>query len=388
MLPATRAATPTGATPGDGGDIYPRTWWTSGRLKTFLLYVASIAVGFGLSAALVAATHGSPSKVFTAMFDGSVRSWGSLGYTFDNTAPLLIVAAGTIVTVRAGFFNIGQEGQLTIGALCAAFVALKVHPSGPLVLVLALIAGAAGGAVWAGIVALLKFWRGVDVVISSLLLIFVAGQILAYALSTPRFLQEHGSGGATLTESDQLSSKVQLPHFGQYPNFNFGTGLVIALVVALLLGTVATRTTWGYKLKVLGFNPVVARRIGVSAALFGSAAIVISGACAGLAGSVMLTGQAYRITPTFSNNFGWNGLLVALVARNRPAVAVPVAFFFGALQAGGGFLATTGVPTDLVNIVEALLVLAAVFPPALMALKRYRLKRAEQAVPAVAVGAS
>lgn len=382
LLPAPSATAPSGPAGDGAGDEPLRPWWASPRLKTFLLYVVSIAVGFGLSAVLVAATHGSPSKVFTAMFDGSLRNWGSLGYTFDNTGPLLIVAAGTIVTVRAGFFNIGQEGQLTIGAMCAAFVALKVHPSGPLVLVLALAAGAAGGALWAGIVALLKFWRGVDVVISSLLLIFVAGQLLSYALSNPSLLQEHGTGGATLTESDQLSSKVQLPHIGQYPNFNFGTGLIIALAVALLLGTIATRTTWGYKLKVLGFNPVVARRIGVSAALFGSAAIVISGACAGLAGSIMLTGQAYRITPTISNNFGWNGLLVALVARNRPAVAVPVAFFFGALQAGGGFLATTGVPTDLVNIVEALLVLAAVFPPALMALRSYRLKRAKKAVAA------
>jgi len=382
VLPAPRATAPAGAA-GDGSGVQPRgQWWTSPRFKTILLYVVSIAVGFGLSAVLVAVTHGSPSKVFTAMFDGSVRSWGSLGYTLDNMAPLLIVAAGTIVTVRAGFFNIGQEGQLTIGAMCAAFVALKVHPSGPLVLILALLAGTAGGAIWAGIVALLKFWRGVDVVISSLLLIFVAGQLLSYALSSPTFLQEHGSGGATLTESDQLSSKVQLPHIGQYPNFNFGTGLIIAVAVAVLLGTIATRTTWGYRLKVLGFNPVVARRIGVSAVLFGGAAIVISGACAGLAGSIMLTGQAYRITPTFSNNFGWNGLLVALVSRNRPAVAVPVAFLFGALQAGGGFLETTGVPTDLVNIVEALLVLAAVFPPALMALRRYRLKRSEQAVAA------
>lgn len=388
MLPASTTASTPSNEPGGSGDSEAASWWSSPTLKTVFLYAVSIAVGFGLSAVLVAVTHGSPSKVFTAMFDGSLRSFGSLGYTLDNTAPLLLVAAGTIVTVKAGFFNIGQEGQLTIGAMCAAFVALKVHPSGPLVLILALIAGAVGGALWAGIVALLKFWRGVDVVISSLLLIFVAGQILSYALSTTSLLQEHASGGATVTESDQLSSKVQLPHFGQYPNFNFGSGLIIALCVALLLGTIVTRTTWGYRLKVLGFNPIVARRIGVSAALFGGAAIVISGACAGLAGSIMLTGQAYRITPTISNNFGWNGLLVALVARNRPSVAVPVAFFFGALQAGGGFLETTGVPTDLVNIVEALLVLAAVFPPALMALKRYRIKRADPTAPATAEAAA
>jgi simple sugar transport system permease protein len=90
----------------------------------------------------------------------------------------------------------------------------------------------------------------------------------------------------------------------------------------------------------------------------------------------MLTGQAYRITPTISNNVGWNGLLVALVARNNPYVAILVALLFGALEAGGGFLATTGVPNDLVNIVQALVVLAVVFPPAVLELRRYRRARA------------
>jgi simple sugar transport system permease protein len=280
------------------------------------------------------------------------------------------------VAVRAGFFNIGQEGQLTIGAMCTAFVALKVHPAGPLVLVLALVAGAVGGAIWAGICALLRFWRGINVVISSLLLIFVAAQLLSYALSTPALLQEHAAGDATLTESDQLSSKVLLPRHGEYPHFNFGTGLLIALGLAAVIGVFLTRTKWGFRIRLLGLNPVVAKRSGVHAVLLGTVAIMISGATAGLAGGVMLTGTAYRITPTISNNVGWNGLLVALVARNNAYAAVVVALLFGALEAGGGFLATTGVPTDLVNIVTALVVLAVVFPPAVTEFRKYRRARA------------
>jgi general nucleoside transport system permease protein len=341
------------------------------------LYVASITVALVLSAVLVSLTHGSPSKVFTAMYDGSLKGFGSFGYTLDNAAPLLIVAIGTIVCVRAGHFNIGQEGQLTIGAMCAAFVALKVHPAGPAVLVLALLAGAAGGAIWAGVCALLRFWRGIDVVISSLLLIFIAGQLLSYTLSSPRLLQEHAAGGATLTESDQLSSKVQLPHFGEYPHFNFGTGLLIALGLSAAVGVFLSRTKWGFLIRMLGLNPVTAKRVGVRAALLGSAAIMVSGACAGLAGGVMLTGQAYRITPTISNNVGWDGLLVALVARNNSYVAIAVAFLFGAVEAGGGFLATTGIPTDLVGIVQALIVLAVVFPPAVTQLRRFREARSK-----------
>jgi len=126
----------------------------------------------------------------------------------------------------------------------------------------------------------------------------------------------------------------------------------------------------------LGHNPVAAKHIGIKAAWLGTAALLVSGACAGLAGGVLLTGQAYRITPTISNNVGWNGLLVALVARNNAWVAIGVALGFGALQAGGGFLSTTGVPTDLVNVIEALVVLAAVFPPALQEVMRRRARRA------------
>jgi ABC-type uncharacterized transport system permease subunit len=339
-------------------------------------YVVSIGVALVLSAILVALTHGSPGKVFSALYDGSIKGWGPFGYTLDNATPLLIVALGTIVAVRAGHFNIGQEGQLTIGAMTAAFVALKVHPHGPGVLVLALIAGAVGGALWAGICALLRFWRGIDVVISSLLLIFVAGQLLSYSLSTSKLLQEHGTGGAQLSESDQLSSKVQLPRFGEYPHLNFSLGLILALLLAVVIAIFTMRTKWGFRLRMLGLNPVAAKRAGVSAALYGSLAIMISGACAGFAGGVMLTGQAYRITPTISNNVGWNGLLVALVARNNAWAAIGVALGFGALEAGGGFLATTGVPTDLVGIVQALVVLAVVFPPAVSELRRSRRSRA------------
>jgi ABC-type uncharacterized transport system permease subunit len=335
------------------------------------LYVVSIAVALGISALIVALTQGDPWSVFTALWDGSFASWGSFGYTLDAAAPLLIVAVGTIVSTRAGLFNIGQEGQLAMGAMTAALVALKVDGPGPLILVLALLAGAAGGAVWAAIPALLRFWRGVEVVISSLLLVFVAYQVLSYALSTTALLHENAQG-ASLTESDPLPAGVRLPRFGTYPDANMSSALIIALVLAAIVGIAMTRTTWGFRVKMLGLNPVAAKRVGVRAAVLGSVALMVSGACAGLAGGVVLTSQAYRVTPTISNNIGWNGLLVALVARNNAWVAIGVALLFGGLHAGGGFLASTGVPSDLVDIVEALVVLAAVFPPAVLELRRRR----------------
>jgi simple sugar transport system permease protein len=342
------------------------------RFVPVALFVVAIGAALAASSILVAVTHGPASSVFTAMYNGSVNGWGSFGYTLDYAAPLLLVAVGTIVGVRAGQFNIGQEGQLMMGALAGALVAIRLHGPGPLVLVLALCAAALGGAVWAGITALLRFWRGVDVVISSLLLIFVAGEVLDYAVNHQWVIQERGAGPARQAESDQISSHVRLPRVGHYPHANVGTGFLLALALALTVAVLMARSRWGFRLKILGLNPVAARRAGISAALLGGAAIVLSGAFSGLAGGVMLTGTAYRLTPAFSNNIGWTGLLVALVARNDSIAAVATALLFGALEAGGSFLSTSGIPTDLVPIVQALVVFGVVLPPAFLVVRQMR----------------
>ena len=132
--------------------------------------------------------------------------------------------------------------------------------------------------------------------------------------------------------------------------------------MAIALG----RTLWGFRLRMVGENPRTAQRAGVGAVRAGSAALLLGGGLAGLAGTLMLSGGTanYRYTPGFSNNIGWEGLLVALVARNRPIVAIPVAFVFAMLRTGSGFLAATGVEREIVDVVRGLLVLALLLPAA------------------------
>lgn len=350
------------------------------------LIVLAVLAALGLSSILVAATEGSPIAAVKALYDGSLANETGWTTTLLNAAPLLLVAAGACVSARSGIFNIGQEGQVLIGGFAGAFVALRINVSGPMLVVLVLLAAAAAGGAWAGLSAVMLRTRGVNVVVSTLLMTFIAEQVVSYAVSTPWFLQETTSGsGIANPESNQLPGSAQLPTFGQYPSLQLNIGLFLAIGAAIAVSVVLARTRWGFRLKLLGLNPLTARHAGVRAAALGGIALAISGAFAGLAGAVLLASPigTNRLSPALSNNVGWDGLLVALVARNRPIVAAPVALLFGVLRAGGNFLAATGVPSYVVDVTKALLVLAFVAPPALLdSIKARRRKNIDVQKPA------
>lgn len=348
----------------------------AGFLPMLLLYVVSIGVALVLASVLVMVAGASPWSTITAMYQGSITGPGALGLSLDKAMPLLVVALGTIIAARAGFFNIGQEGQLLVGAVLFTWVALAVSGPGPLVLVLAVAAGALGGAAWAGVGALLYFWRGIPIVISTLLLVYIAAQVVYFAVTQEWFLQQKAGTGANLTpQSDQIPESVWIPDIGKYPTLYFSGAVVFALVLAVVVTVALRRTVWGFRLRMLGLNSNTARRAGVSTKVYGSVALLLSGGFAGVAGALLVGSGTHRLQPGVSENSGWDGLLVALVARENPVLAVPVAFFFGMLRAGGGFLAATGVPRYIVDVVTALLVLAVVFPSAFRLYQQQRASR-------------
>ena len=169
-----------------------------------------------------------------------------------------------------------------------------------------------------------------------------------------------------LPQSDRLSAARQMTRLGSTSGFSVSSGIFLALALTGVVLFALSRTRWGFRLKMLGMNPSAARAAGVSMVAVGGGALVLSGAFAGLAGGVIFSGTAFRIQPGFSANIGYDGLLVALIARRNVLATVPVAFFFGAMRAGGGFLAATGVPRYLVDVVQPLLVLAALLPPVIL----------------------
>lgn len=347
-------------------------------LESSVLYVLCVGGALGVSAVLVAITGGSWPRVFGALLDGAFLAPGRWGTTLTVMAPMLLVALGTVVAVKAGLFNIGQEGQLLMGAFGMAIIGTKLGGPGVVLLIGGLIFGALAGGGYAAIAGVMRFRRGVSEVISTLLLVFVAFQITGFAVTTNWVLRDMDPNRPSKAQtSAPLGPDIRLPVVRIFGN-EFPIGIVIALVLAGIVAYVLARTVWGFRFRLLGYNPRVAQKIGVAASRTGIIALALSGALAGLAGAIMLAGgsSAYRFTPGFSTNIGWQGLLVALVARSRPVAAIPMALLFAALRTGAGFLAATGVERKIVDVVQALLVLALLLPPAIVFIRDRRRARA------------
>ena len=339
-------------------------------------YAGSIFAALLASAVIVTATGGSWTAVFSALLDGSVRAPGRWGATIGIAAPLLVVALGTAVSSRAGLVNIGQEGQLLMGAAFAAYVGVRLAGPGPVELICLLAAGVLGGACWSGLAAGLLYWRRVPEVLTTLLLITVAAQVTGYALKVEWLLLAPFQQDRSVRNqvSEQIAIDARVARVELWGN-EFPVSVLAAVGIAVIVLFVFRRTVWGFRLSVLGRSDRTAHRVGISKVAYGTTALLISGGCAGLAGALMLSGGDfgnYRFTSGFSNNIGWEGLLVALVARQHPVGIVVVAFGFAGLRAGSGFLAATGVDREISNVVLALLVLALLMPPAVQFIRERR----------------
>ena len=340
------------------------------------MYLGCIVVALIVSAIIVEATGGSWQAVFSALLDGSLRAPGRWGETIGIAIPLVVVALGTSINGRAGVVNIGQEGQVMMGSAFAAYVGVNMVGPGPFALVLLLIVGALAGAMWAGIASWLLYWRRVPEVLTTLLLITVASQATGYALKVDWLLLAPFREDRSVRNqvSEQMPTDTRLPRIEIFGN-DFPISSIAVLLMAVIVFLLFRRSVWGFRLRMLGRNPRTAQRAGVSTVKYGTMAMLISGACAGLAGAMMLSGGDfgnYRFTPGFANNIGWEGLLVALVARSHPVGIVVVAFSFAGLRAGSGFLAATGVEREISQVVLALLVLALLVPPAILFIRERR----------------
>jgi len=324
-------------------------------VRNALIQISYVAAALALSAIVVAPAGRDPVLALQALFSGAFASpWGFLN-ACTKTVPLLLTGLAVLVAFRAGFWNIGAEGQFILGAIAAA--ALGTMALGPRVVHVPLIlcAAAGAGAGWCLLAAWLRVKRGALEVISTILLNFVALYLLSWLVHGPLM---QASGAQPI--GDEILPTAVLPRIVSeaYP---LHAGLPLAFLAVLVVALLLERTEAGFRLRMVGANPEAARWAGipVDRTVFLTAAA--SGALAGLAGAVEILGVLGRLYDKVSPGYGFTAIAVALLARLRPLALIPAAFFFGALEAGSSRMQQEAdVSYVLVLVVQAVVIVASI----------------------------
>lgn len=323
------------------------------------LAAAALSVAFvvGLLALLATLGGHDASRVLEAMWAGSFgSSYAIFSATLVRATPLVLTGLAVALAFRAGVLNIGAEGQLLAGATAAALVSLALAPSlGRATILLSLAAGAVAGAMWAAIPAWLRARRGVLEVITTIMLNSVAVYAVGWLVRGP--VQEPLR---IYPQTSAIDAAAQLP--AMIPGTRLHWGFALAIVLAIVLRLVLGRTATGFRIVVSGLNPRAAASAGrIDVARTTMRAFLASGAIAGLAGAVELTGVTYALYENLSPGYGYTAIAVALLGGLDPVRVLASGIFFGALEAGAGAMQrNAGVPSVLVTVIEALVLLAVI----------------------------
>jgi simple sugar transport system permease protein len=267
-------------------------------------------------------------------------------------APLVFTGLSVALAFRGGLFNIGGQGQAVIGCITAGIAGFALPLPVIVHLIVALLAGLLGGALWGFLPGILKARTGAHEVITTIMLNYTAGLFLTWLI-----LQ---NGVHDPSRSDAISkavdSSARLASFGGVLRVNLG--IVLAVLVTAAVAWLLNRSAFGFELRAVGANPAAAKTAGISVAKTYTLVMVVAGGLAGLGGATQVLGTAYTLTPSVAGNIGFDGLLVALLGRNRPWGTLLAAILFGALRAGGNRMQSfTGISVELVTVLQALIVI-------------------------------
>lgn len=307
----------------------------------------AVLLSFLVLTLILRAAGAQPIDVARALAQGAFGSVYNVAETLVQSVPLVLTGLGVALAFRCRLFNIGAEGQLLMGAVAATWAGTHLAPLPALHLPLVLGSGAVAGALWAQIAALLRVWRGVPEVLSTLLLNFVAIQIVSWMVRGP--LQE---AARQFPWSDKIALPARLVLL--LPGTRLHAGIVLALVLAVAVWFYLTWTASGFALRAVGAGPEAAQAAGIGIAPTLVTTFGLSGALCGLAGAIQVSGVTYYLADDYSPGYGYTAVAVALVANLSPLAVVPAALFFGALTAGSSAVQRIGVASVVVQVLQAM----------------------------------
>jgi simple sugar transport system permease protein len=355
----TESTTNPGAT---GLNVDPTTLLGGGTVGRQVLVTAiAIVLGLLVGAILIiisgligpAATFDPtlPITAYGALLEGSLSNPKAIANVLNSATPLVFAGLSVAFGFRAGLFNIGANGQLLVGAFCAAIVGANSGLPFPLAIMAAVFAGALGGAAWGFIPGALKAWRGAHEVVTTIMLNSTA-YLLLNLLASTTFKDK----GATFPRTADIRPEAVLGIILE--NTRLHGGIIIAVLTAVAVWFLLFKTVLGFEIRTVGANASAARYAGIRPAFITVLTMSIAGGLAGMGGAVEIQGITKNYPAEYIVTYGFDGIAVALLGRAHPIGVIGAALLFGVLRAGSGAMQrASDIPVDIISIVQAVILL-------------------------------
>ncbi len=295
----------------------------------------------------------NPIRAYLALADGAFGSWDEVITTLIKATPYIFAGLGFALCFRGGLFNIGIEGQISVGSIMAVFVGTSLHLPAIIQIPLTLLAGIMGGGIWAGISGYLKARTGASEVITTIMTNFVALRVITWLIGANGPLRAKGM--VPETNAVDLASRLPL----LIPGTILHSGVLLALITAVIVYWLLFHTVMGFEIRIVGANPEAGRYIGINIERHMVRTMFLSGALAGLAGAVQVMGlPPYTFTIGFNVGYGFDSIAVAVLGGLQPLGVIFSALLFGAMNAGAHTMQLrTRVPIDIVSILQGLILM-------------------------------
>ena len=324
------------------------------QISTLLIPLAGIVIAVIIGGILMLATGYDPWAAYKALFYGGfVKNWH---VSVLNSVPLMFTGLSIALAFKAGLFNIGAEGQYYVGAMAATFFGIYLKLPGILAIPIIFIVSAAVAGAYNFIPALLKVKTGAHEVITTMMFAHIARYLSSIFI--------RGMGGDPNTSKHAyvtwpILESSELPRFQQFlPNANYRVhmGIIIAIAVAFLVYYFLRYTKYGFEIRAVGHNPLASRTQGISVSANVYRSLLMAGMLAGLAGVTQIVGLDHKFFENLNAGYGWNGISVALLASNHPIGVIFTSLLWGALDAGGQYMARTEqTPNAIVEIIKGII---------------------------------
>jgi general nucleoside transport system permease protein len=322
------------------------------RIPDISIPVLAVFTAFGCGAVLIWASGASVIEAYQGLFTGMCGTRRAVIETCIASTPYILTGLSVAVGFQCGLFNIGAEGQFYMGALCSVMIGFGLHDMPPWIHAsAAILAGIAGGVVWGAIPGFLKARFGGHEVINTIMMNYIG--INLSDLFVKKIIRDPS---ATVDRTPYIMETARLPQL-LGPNYRLHAGSIIALAAVALLFWLLYKTRIGFEIRTVGTNPGAARYSGMRVGRTIVLVMAIAGGLAGLAGAGEVLGLKYSLSATFSRGYGYDAIAVAFLARSNPLGVLPAAFLWGGLRNGAGLMQIrSGISIDLVNIIQALVI--------------------------------